>query len=469
LKPFRGDTALELLHDFPNADPHRLNELFDGIFTIPAAHERFLDDADRILTGTVSVDQRQNDLWLLAAYLLAPSRYESQLETGAMQRPGIIFDLRDQTGYSFNMPGRVQSGPMPLPQMEFLARVVGTHFPEVAYPSGAQWGNSHPWDGTNFCRKLIDGISALPSEAATDALKRLHANPSMASYDAHLRHARANQRKLRRDSEYDRPNWPTTIKALSDGPPATVADLHALLLDQLGDLRTQITRANTDIYKFFWNLDSHSRPETPKPEEACRDVLVTLLRPALAQKDVTVEPEGHMLADKRADISAAMPGRKILCELKRDYHADIWTAADEQLERFYAHDPEAKGFGIYGVLWFGSKRSSSIPRHPDKLSAPTSADDLEKMLRERIPAERRSRLAVLVVDVSGPSEVKKKSAASATKKKRPTKKRKPTKKPASRKKASASSKPKKAAKKAAKKTRRPAKATRKSSKRSRAK
>jgi hypothetical protein len=106
-----------------------------------------------------------------------------------------------------------------------------------------------------------------------------------------------------------------------------------------------------------------------------------------------------MVADKRADISAAMPARKILCELKRDYHADLWTAADEQLERFYAHDPEARGFGIYGVFWFGD---TPIPRHPDGLNPPQSAQELEEMLRERIPSDRRNRLAVLVLDVSGP-------------------------------------------------------------------
>jgi predicted NACHT family NTPase len=453
LRPFRGDAALELLRDFPNADPHRLDELFRGVSATPATHQDFLGQADRVLNGTTVVDQRQHDMWLTAAYLLSPRRYEAQLEASAAQRPAIVFDLRDHTGYSYDARGSVQPGTMPLPQLEFLARVTGTQYPETAYPTSAHWGNQNAWDGADFCRKLISEISAMPSEAATEALKRLEANPNMASYGAFLKHALANQRKLRRDSEYDRPDWPSTIKALSNGPPATLADLHALLLDQLDDLRTRIARANTDIYKLFWNLDSHSRPKSPRPEEACRDALVTLLRPALAPKGITAEPEGHMVADKRADISAAMPGRKILCELKRDYHADLWTAADQQLERFYAHDPEAKGFGIYGVLWFGGKRSSSIPRHPDGLRPPKSATELEQMLRERIPADRRNRIAVLVIDVSGPPTAKRKRGASSAKKK---------KKGAAAKKAAARKGVKAAAKKTAKKKRPVAKTTGKS-------
>jgi hypothetical protein len=67
-KPFRATTALEFLRDFPNADPYRLNELFDGVFAVPAAHSGFLALADRVLTGAVPIGQRQQDMWLGAAF-----------------------------------------------------------------------------------------------------------------------------------------------------------------------------------------------------------------------------------------------------------------------------------------------------------------------------------------------------------------------------------------------------------------
>lgn len=160
---------------------------------------------------------------------------------------------------------------------------------------------------------------------------------------------------------------------------------------------------NTDIYKSFWNLDQYARPTTPRPEEACRDTLVDDLRRTLVPLGITVEPEGHMVGDRRADVSVAMPGRKILCELKRDYHAEVWTAAEGQLERYYAHDPEAKGFGVYVVFWFGDKRGTKMPPPPAGLASPQSAAEMEQMLRERLPVSHRSRLAVTVIDVSGPS------------------------------------------------------------------
>jgi hypothetical protein len=223
----------------------------------------------------------------------------------------------------------------------------------------------------------------------------------MGSYKADILHALSNQRQRRRDADYDRPDWKQTVTALANGAPATVADLHALLVAHLVELRGRIGRENTDIYKMFWNVDGFAKMIVPKPEEACRDVLVTLLRPVLLQLGITTEPEGHMLADKRADISVAMPHRKILCELKRDYHAELWSAPVGQLDRFYAHDPEAKGFGVYCVFWFGQKRPRAIPAPPDDLATPQTPAELEQMLKEQMTAEMRERIAVVVVDVSG--------------------------------------------------------------------
>jgi predicted NACHT family NTPase len=417
-EPWRRDIALDLLREFRNASPLRLADLLDAVAKLPAAHDAFLQLAGPVISRDVAVDERQRDLWLVAAYFL-PVRFEDDIRQRAAVHPGLVFDLRDRSGFAHRVqPG---GGALPLPVIEFLAQLTGSLFPETPHPHG--WsGDTNAWDASEYFRTLTNMISAMPSQAGTEVLVRLEADPQLASYKPHILYALANQRQRRRDAEYDRPDWPKTVAAMANGVPATVADLHALLLDQLDDLRKRIARENTDIYKWFWNLDSYSRPKIPRPEEACRDTLVTLLRPALAPKGITVEPEGHMVADKRADISTTVPGRKILCEWKRDYHADLWTAADQQLERFYAHDPQAKGFGIYGVLWFGENRPSPMPRHPDGLEPPKSAAELEQMLRDSIPADRLNRLAALVMDVSGPPTAKRPTLAKKKKKSALTKK-----------------------------------------------
>jgi hypothetical protein len=172
------------------------------------------------------------------------------------------------------------------------------------------------------------------------------------------------------------------------------------LVAVLKDIGIQFRGANSDIYKRFWNEDQYARPIAPKPEESCRDVLLDFLRTRLNPLRIAAEPEGHMAHDKRADILVQFPAQKVPIELKRDYHADVWEAAATQLDRLYSRDPNASGFGIYGVFWFGSRRRARVPTQPGS-PAPHSAEEMQKMLLERVPAEKRSRLAVIVLDVSG--------------------------------------------------------------------
>jgi predicted NACHT family NTPase len=394
---FRREIVTTLLREYPNAQPFRLDELIGAALKLPDAHKDFLVLAAEVLSGTVAVDQRQRDLWLAAAYILAPNEYQEEVEREAKTRPGLVFDLRDRSGFARH--GKPGKNALSLAQLEFMARLTGTLYPAASPPSSDWSGDNNPWDASEHFRGLTGMISANPTQAATDALLRLEADPNLGSYSAPLRHDLANQQQLRRNADYDRPDWARTIKSLENGAPATVADLHALLVDHLHDVRRQIERDNVDIFKSFWNLDSYSRLVNPRPEEACRDFLVSFIRPQLAPFGITVEPEGHMAGDRRADISVAMPGKKILCELKRDYHADVWTAAEGQLDRFYTQDPEAKGFGIYGVFWFGDKRR--IPNPPENLDRPNSAREMEEKLRTLLPDEARKRIAVIVIDVSG--------------------------------------------------------------------
>jgi hypothetical protein len=414
LEPFRTQVALEFLRDYSNAQVYRLRELLDAATKDPAARADLQALARNVLGGG-SLDDTQRDIWLAVAFVLSPAEFRNAVETRAKSRPGLIFELRTWSGFSRDAEGARAA--LLLPELEFLAQLTGSHFPLAGYPPNGWSGDTNPWDASDYFRALADAISANPSAAATAALERLAQDPALASYRPDILHDLAGQRQRRRDAEYDRPDWSKTVSALANGAPATVADLHALLVAELRDEANRIARTNTDIYKAFWNIDRHARPTSPRPEEACRDTLVDRLRTRLAPHGISVEPEGHMAGDKRADISVAMPGRKILCELKRDYHAEVWTAAEQQLDRFYAHDPEAGGFGVYLVFWFAKKRPSPITAPPGGRPRPSSAAEMEMMVRDILPADFASRIAVLVIDVAGPPALDPKRKISVGKKK----------------------------------------------------
>ena len=111
-----------------------------------------------------------------------------------------------------------------------------------------------------------------------------------------------------------------------------------------------------------------------------------------------------MAADKRADMVAIAPGMKGVAEIKRDTHADVWTALETQLDRLYTRDPDASGYGIYVVFWYGEKRRGRVPVGPGG-RIPSSAADMERLLQESVPDSKKARIAVIVLDVSGHAPV----------------------------------------------------------------
>jgi hypothetical protein len=287
-------------------------------------------------------------------------------------------------------------------QLELFARTAASHFPNAGHPNGGWSGDENPWDAADYIRSLLDALSADKSAEATEALERLALDPAMVTYVGSVKHALANQRARYREMNYKQPNWAETIATLSGGAPANVSDLQALVVEHLIEISKRIGTENIDIYKDFWNEDSHGRPVDPKIEESARNTLLGLLKTRLEPLGIIVEPEGHMVADKRADITAALPGRKLILELKRDTHGELWSAPATQLDRFYTHDPDASGYGVYGVFWYGKHRKGTVPKHLQGKALPKSAIELETMLNDIIVAEQRSKLRAVVIDVSVP-------------------------------------------------------------------
>lgn len=97
-EPFRNEVVISFLREFPGASEFRLGELFDVALSSPALHADFLALSARVLSGALPVGERQRDLWLVAAYFLAPAFYEQEAQDRAAERPSLVFDLRDRTG-----------------------------------------------------------------------------------------------------------------------------------------------------------------------------------------------------------------------------------------------------------------------------------------------------------------------------------------------------------------------------------
>ncbi len=85
-------------------------------------------------------------------------------------------------------------------------------------------------------------------------------------------------------------------------------------------------------------------------EEACRDALLAALRPWLPEH-VSVEPEVSQANRARADLEFASAGFKVPAEIKKNDHAELWSAIGKQLIPKYTLDPATGGgYGIYLVF-----------------------------------------------------------------------------------------------------------------------
>ena len=86
-------------------------------------------------------------------------------------------------------------------------------------------------------------------------------------------------------------------------------------------------------------------------------------------------------------------------EIKGQWHEEVWTAADAQLDRLYTSDWRAAGLGIYLVLWFGA-RGKKLKSPGAGVQRPRSPDELKAMLEKRSTAVQQGRVAVVVLDLA---------------------------------------------------------------------
>jgi len=111
-----------------------------------------------------------------------------------------------------------------------------------------------------------------------------------------------------------------------------------------------------------------------------------------------------MAEDKCTDIIISYGNKqKLPIEVKRDFHPDLWTACENQLERLYARDPNAGGYGIYLVIWFGDKRTRNMFSPTGNVPKPASAKELEEQLCSLIPENKQHYIKAVVVDVTPPN------------------------------------------------------------------
>ena len=336
-------------------------------------------------------------LWLSATFVADFEHHRDALRAAAVDAPNLIWPIRDRFGESEEVFAKFS-----IDQVTFVVESFGEHWKNVPTTPGLMMGNQNSSDASRFIGRAISAIANRSSPKATEALQRLIDGPGE-SYADSTKHALALQRKARRDAEYVAPSVRDLESAMRDGVPDSIDGMRAYLLDQLESLQEKIRASNTNMWQSFW-VDDNPRDHNyrnPRPECFCRDRLVEYLW-GLVPTAIQIEPEARMPEDKRTDFVLSRDELRLPIEIKGQWHREVWDAASEQLDAYYAREWRADGRGVYIVFWFGAVPNKNLPGHPEGLARTDSPEELRQMLTERIPELRRSQIDVFVMDVSPP-------------------------------------------------------------------
>ncbi|MEL2241179.1 hypothetical protein PAS25_09245 [Leclercia adecarboxylata] len=391
--------VMRLAKEHPD-DVFHLQNLVGWLLAHPESHAELLQLSELMIAQPSKLKKQSYQIWLVCAYLFAPDQCQDQFLSESKSATKMIMFIRQLSGKAKRGRGSSEQR-LSLTQLETIITVSAIHFPNIDRLASNVSNSTNNWEYADFIKRMIDDVSSFSSYDAGKVFERLLLLPECTSYRDYLLHAQSNQKVRYRESQFQHTNWKQAVNILKNQTPANVMDLYALLLDHLRDIANRITYENTDIYKQFWNENGNGQIVVPKPEESCRNFFLELLRVRLHPLQIICEPEGHMVSSKRADIIISLPGIKIPIEIKRDYHRNVWSALNEQLDQLYTTNPDAAGYGIYLVFWFGASRPNAIPRPEKDTPPPVNATTMEDILNEAVPMVKRNRLSAIVIDVSG--------------------------------------------------------------------
>lgn len=382
-----ADLAEDWLIRFPDMSGEAEVEMIDRLIRSNRRDALRTLLADR--QGKTLDDERRRN-WEAVALIVDFDAARARL--GNAIEPELLWHLRARIGgRHYHDDGEGSPAFLSIDQLAWMITTFRALWPATGRPMSVTTGDTNPWDASEHIRALITRLGNDVSPEAVTALATLRDAPED-GYTWALRTVSAEQRQKQADEGYTPPTLDQIKSVLDAGPPGSVADLRAIVVEELEDLGRRLRGSSEDEVDLFWTDD-----DKPRSENECRDRVVTLLRGHLAPLAIYPIDEADMPQGKRADIVFYHNALWLPVEAKRQQHPDIWVAIEQQLERLYTGHWQAEGQGVFLVFWFGS--SFNLPACPDGGPKPTTAAELQAAL-DAHPAVKAGRVQVVVLDLS---------------------------------------------------------------------
>lgn len=392
-----------ILEAFPaKANQAQLSQLNQSLLPAAIRHvdKHALLDIIHARLKLRSLDAPQRISWLVAGLSLDPEpmakaliKFTGSSQTRAVQMANALGSMGSRLAHRLELP--------PLLWASFIEQLAPHAEPDR--PDGDFWVGEAD-HRRELVHSMITRLAESTETAAGEELRRLRVNAHTMRWRHVLDAALAAHTRAAREAGFRHASAASVVQTLYSKEPANVADLAALTVDHLRQLGKELRGAEWNGVSWFWREAVPTQTDSPKQlkperENKCRDLLMPLLSKHLERASVRLEKEAASRSETRADLRAeALNEHRLMVvpiEIKPEGSAKVWTAWRDQLDGSYATHPAAQGHGIYLVLWFGYAPKSS----PEGIK-PKSAEDLERLLRERIPEADRHRLQVVVLDLS---------------------------------------------------------------------
>ena len=343
-----------------------------------------------------SMNTAQRVRWLAAGFILDPVQSADRL---------IEFVLGNESRIShlswFLLPIDNQWSPLDDLPPSALARLIKLLGPYCMPYRSMDSDNKNflAIDTLRLTSNLINLLAlSKKTDEATKELETLLELDNLTKWHSELRRTLRVQRINKREAMFEHPSLEQVCHTLKNGLPANVADLASTTCERIRELANRIKNSNTNDYQQYWVRDKNRLTHGRRHEEDCRDAFLSDLRPLLSSMNIHAEPEGRYAADKRADIKVSYGDYHVPIEIKCNDNRELWHGIRKQLIEKYAIDPDAGGYGIYLIFWFGHAKTTPYSGTKPK----TPAELEERLYRLLANNEERKKISVCVVDCTGP-------------------------------------------------------------------
>lgn len=394
-EPWDKSLAIELALEWLNKYPRmhgRPEEAMIDLLLKEAKFNELLTVCLRRLKSKVLTEERQRN-WLAVLLLVDFSKGKKRLDGISKRDRDMLWTIRARLG------GRRMDAVTDNVATEIAAWIVNEFretFPITNRPSGVTSGDVNPWDASDYLSRLIDRVGSDISDEAKSAIDFLAKTND--GYRDRILSVKAEQKRKRAEQQFVLFEKTEVAAILTDSEPESLPDLQTRLLQLLDLVEAQVRSNDTESWRGFYDGNN-----IPVEEEQCSERLIDILR--AHEQNITFTPEGHIGHDREIDIDCTLGNLRLPIELKGQWHAKLWTAADDQLDQQQAVDHRAQGYGIYLVLWFGDvdrsgwKPLTGAPRGSG-ITKPQTPLELESALIANSQAVKNDRITIKVIDLT---------------------------------------------------------------------